>query len=449
MGALGTVEKMSSGSHTAGFAFTPPAMAHDRATAVPQVRSSRLVRWGTLVVLVAGPLGFGLTTTLASLVFVAVCWLLFLLWLVRGIRNAQLSLTTRPVMLPALLLLGFTAVHWVAGISVNPVASQLEWLRWVGYIALAVVAGESFVTLGRLKLLAATLAAAGLLVALLGLAQYLTGSQKIYWLIEPSQGGWIFGPYVNRNHFAGLMELWIPLALGLALMPENTFVRRWAWSLAALVMFVAVVFSGSRGGLLAAGVGAICFLLACVALRGGRRVLAGLVVALVLAGGAVWGFGRGQILDRYTTLHPKLLEQDSASAHRLEAWKGSLDIFQHNWVLGTGLGTFLSHFPRVRSFWTDQEWKYVHNDFLQFLSETGLVGVLLACWLIVAGAREAFRNLARTNGTATGALLVGLFCGCAGFLVHGWLDFNFHVPANAASFAVLGAVLTRRGWDED
>jgi CHASE2 domain-containing sensor protein len=73
----------------------------------------------------------------------------------------------------------------------------------------------------------------------------------------------------------------------------------------------------------------------------------------------------------------------------------------------------------------------------------------LAGWALVAGAREAWRNLQRTRGTATGALLAGVACACLGFLVHGWVDFNFHIPANAANFSVLAVVLTRRGWDED
>jgi O-antigen ligase len=423
--------------------------AQESSVALPCSATGRCVRAGVLVALVAAPLGFGATNPVVSLVLVGMAWLLFVAWLGDGIRSEGIGVTTWPVALPALLLVAFTSLHWVTGLSANPLATRLEWLRWLGYFALAVVAGESFVTLERLKGLVRTLAVAGLLIALLGITQYLTGSAKIYWLVEPTQGGWIFGPYVNRNHFAGLMELWIPMALALALVPDCTFGRRWLWSLVALTMTAAVAFSGSRGGILAVGFGILLFALAAAAWRG-RRAFVGLLVAVLLTAGVVWSLDRGEVFERYKqSLQPRLLKQDEASLNRMEAWLGSFEIFEAHWLTGTGLDTFVVHFPAVRRFWTDKVWTHAHNDFLQFAAETGVVGLFLGTWMLVAGAREAFRNLERTRGTATGALLVGMACGCAAFLFHGWLDFNFHVPANAASFTVLAAVLTRRGWDEN
>ena len=102
----------------------------------------------------------------------------------------------------------------------------------------------------------------------------------------------------------------------------------------------------------------------------------------------------------------------------------------------------------MRPFATDKIWSHAHNDWLQFLAETGVVGAALGLWILIAGGLQAWRNLKQTNGTATGAILIGMSTVCIGLMVHGWLDFNFHVPANAANFAVLAAVLTRRGWDE-
>jgi O-antigen ligase len=406
------------------------------------------VRAGCCIALIAAPLAFGATTTSARIALAAAAWAIFLMWLAARLYEGRLEYSTAPVLMPAALLLALTSVHWAAGLSANPPATQLEWLRWTCTLALAVAAGETFVTLRRLRQLASVLAVAGLALAVFGIAQYLTGNGKIYWLVEPAQGGWIFGPYVNRNHFAGLMELWLPLALGLALLPENTFLRRWLWCLVALVMATAVALSGSRGGMVAIGVQVLVLTLAAAALRG-RRALLGLSVAILLLVAALAMLGRGEILERYQPGVQWAQANHESTVYRMEAWAGAMEIFRQHWLLGAGLETFGNHFPGVRSFSTDKSWTYAHNDFLQFAAETGVAGMALAGWALVAGAREAWRNLQRTRGTATGALLAGVACACLGFLVHGWVDFNFHIPANAANFSVLAVVLTRRGWDED
>lgn len=406
-------------------------------------------RFLAVSILVAAPLGFGATSVRAGIVLTVFAWIAFLAWVAESLRHGRIQWQSHTVMLPALALLAFSALHWALGISANPVASQLEWLRWVGILALAFTAAEAFATTRQLRGFCVALALAGLTVALFGIAQYLTSNGKIYWLVEPTQGGWIFGPYVNRNHFAGLMELWLPLALGLALMPENPFLRRWLWCLVAVVMAVAVALSGSRGGLLAVGVEVLLVAFAAAALRGRRAVVA-LGVAVVLVAATVAVLGRGEITERYKqTLHLPRVQQEEAASYRIEAWKGALAIFRQHPIVGAGLDTFATHFPGVRTFATDKIWSHAHNDFLQFAAELGLVGMALAGWILFVGASNAWENIRRTLGTATGALLIGMACACAGFLVHGWLDFNFHVPANAANFAVLGAVLARPGWDED
>ena len=421
--------------------------AHSHATT--RSAAKIFLRVGVISLLVAAPLAFGASTTMASVALTAVAWVLLLSWIFEGVRREELNLSLPMAAIPAVLLLLFTAVHWAAGISVAPHATQLEWLRWVGYAALALVAMECFDTPRRLKRLAESLAFAGFLIAVLAIAQYLTSNGKIYWLIEPTHGGWIFGPYVNRNHYAGLMELWTPLAIGLALRPENTMGKRWFWCVLALVMGSSVLLSGSRGGTIALMAEIVVLTLAASALHGGRKALAGVAIALVLIGGTVWALDQNNMLDRFKeSLRPNTTLQEEAAAHRIGAWKGSWTLFEQHWAIGSGLETFQNLFPAVRPFASDKIWTHAHNDWLQFLAETGVVGAALALWILGAGGWQAWRNLQQTSGTATGAILIGMTTGCLGLMMHGWLDFNFHVPANAANFAVLAAVLMRRGWDE-
>lgn len=434
-------------------AYNPIRSAEFETSALPLVSARAAVRgwvqWPLYLLLVAAPLGFGATSVRASLIFTAAAWLVFCVWIADSVRGGSLQFAGWPVLLPALALLAYTAMHWALGISADPAATQLEWLRWVGVLCVALTAAACIGDSAQLRQACSVLALAGAAIAIFGIAQYITSNGKIYWVVTPAQGGWMFGPYVNRNHFAGLMELWIPLALGLALMPHNTFMRRWLWSLAALLMGAAVALSGSRGGLLAIGVEVLVIAFAVAAFRG-RRPLIALAVSVALIAGAVAALGRGEIFERYQqSLQLPKLQQEESAARRLDAWRGALAIFRQHPVTGTGLDTFVTHFPAVRTFATDKVWTHAHNDFLQFLAETGLIGVALAGWVLIAAGRHGWSNVQRTAGTATGALLVAMAAACIGFMVHGWLDFNFHVPANAANFAAIGAILARPGWDED
>ena len=420
-----------------------------REEAAESVRGARLVLGGVCAVMIAAPLAFGATSKEASLILVAASWCLFLGWLLYGLMRGRLLVFGHPAILPALLLLVFTAVHWAAGISLAPVSSELEWLRWLGYIALAIAAAGSLDSPQSLRVFCAVLAVAGFLIAAMGIAQYLTAEGRLYWVWKLENGGRMFGPYVNRNHFAGLMELWCPLALGMTLLPEYRLAQRWFWAVLALVMGAAVMLSGSRGGAISLVVAVVVFTLLVAAQRAGRRAVLWLLVAMLFTVSGVLALERGELLQRYeAVLRPHQYQQEDAAAYRFAAWKDTFTLIRQTPVIGSGLDTFATRFPAVRSFATDLVWTQAHNDFLQFLAETGLIGGLLALWMFGAGARETMRNLARTSGTATGALLAAVAAGCIGFLAHGWLDFNFHIPANASSFVVLAAIASMRGWDE-
>jgi len=347
------------------------------------------------------------------------------------------------------LLVAFTAVHWGAGLSPAHTASEIEWLRWVGYIALGIAAAGSVDTPLRLRRCCAVLAVGGFLIAAMGIAQYLTADGRLYWTWKLESGGRMFGPYVNRNHFAGLMELLCPLALGLALVPGLKLAQRWFWSALAVVMGGAVMLSGSRGGAISLGLAVIVFSLLIAEQHAGKRAVIWLLAAMFLTAGLVLALDRGELLQRYqSVLRPSQYQQEDAAAYRIAAWKDTFRLIRETPLLGSGLDTFATRFPAARSFATDLVWTHAHNDFLQFLAETGLVGGLLAAWMLFAGGREVAHNLARTSGTATGALLAAIAAGCIGFMAHGWLDFNFHIPANASCFAVLAALAGARGWDE-
>jgi len=113
-------------------------------------------------------------------------------------------------------------------------------------------------------------------------------------------------------------------------------------------------------------------------------------------------------------------------------------------LLGWGLDVFPTAYPRFRSFYTDFFVNEAHNDYLQVLVETGLVGFGLVLWFLVVWWRHAWHNLRHgADSTARRATLAALI-GCCGLLTHSFLDFNLHIPANAALFYVLCGIAAQK-----
>lgn len=110
--------------------------------------------------------------------------------------------------------------------------------------------------------------------------------------------------------------------------------------------------------------------------------------------------------------------------------------------LGSGLGTFATAFPRYRVFYDGFFVNYAHDDYLELLLETGLAGFGVAVWFLVVLYRQAFRNIRSARLSQPTVISAAALVGCTGMLLHNFVDFNLHIPANAALFYVLCAIAT-------
>ena len=281
-------------------------------------------------------------------------------------------------------------------------------------------------------------------LALFAILQFFSSKGLIFWTVA-APGAGIFGPYVNRNHYAGLMEMLIPLAAGYVLSRPRDHPLRSLLGFALLVPIASLLLSGSRGGFIS--------LLAEVLILGaiflwrapvpGRRRLAA-VGGLGMTAAALLFFWMdpGEISRRLETVASITSSPDVTMGGRLVAARDSLRVFRDHPFLGTGLGSFELAFPPYESVPTDQVWQHAHNDYAEALAETGLAGGLLVVVALVMFFGLAFRNLAQRLRDDAGWIQLGAAVGCCGLLVHSFVDFNFHVPANAAWFAVCVAIAT-------
>jgi O-antigen ligase len=263
---------------------------------------------------------------------------------------------------------------------------------------------------------------------------------KLYWIFPLQQGGFIYGPYVNHNHYAGLMEMLTPFPLVLAATSMTSGNRKIAIAAVAALMAASVFLSGSRGGMVAIvlqvlGLGVLLLRKRDASWQ--QPIMLGGFLALVIIF-LVW-MGGNEVTRRLVSIHSEAREEITGGV-RLAIDRDGLRMFLKRPVFGWGLGTFPVVYPQFRSFYTTFFVNEAHNDYLQLLVETGLAGLGIAIWFLVLVFRQGASKLKNWTQTASGTLTVASLLGCVGILVHSWLDFNLQIPANAALFYVLCAI---------
>jgi O-antigen ligase len=272
----------------------------------------------------------------------------------------------------------------------------------------------------------------GFLVSLFGILQYLTFNQKLFWFREMHYGGMPFGPYVNRNHFAGFVELTIPFSLVPLALGKVRRERMPLMALFATVPIVALLLTTSRGGILSF-IAQLVFLFSLLLIRkvNTRYVIVGGMVILLAVSAVTW-IGAQNVLQRFSGIQRFELSTGKRIAMRKDTWR----LFLDHPVIGTGLGSFEKAYPRYDSEYDGKVVNHAHNDYLEGLAETGLIGGACCLWFLVVVFRNAFKNLTNNEQSLTSLLSLSGMLGFVGIVIHSLVDFNLHIPANALLFFV-------------
>ncbi|HLJ40381.1 MAG TPA: O-antigen ligase family protein [Candidatus Acidoferrales bacterium] len=362
--------------------------------------------------------------------------LLFVLWGFVTVRQWQIDVRPNWLYLPVLGLIVFCVAQKFFGLSAYPYATKIELLKWIAYFALAFVAVEAFRTPEQSSRFAVFLLSFGFLVALFAIAQHYTFNGKLYWFVPLPQSSQPFGPFVDRDHFAGFIELTAPF--GLAMLLHGT----WRGEKAAFVaLFTAVpiaalVLCGSRGGIV--GFAFASLLLIFVSRRGntGIRKLSAFASLIILCGALVFWLGASATIQRFGALTVSDISRDQ----RISMDRDALRIFWDHYTIGTGLGTLETVFPQYETNYTGRDVDHVHNDYLELLAETGVMGGFLGLAFIVLLFRQGLANLNSRECQSDRAFYAGALAACSALLVHSLVDFNLHVPANALLFLLLATL---------
>ena len=396
----------------------------------------KIIRIGVYVLVTFAVLAFGAVEAWSESVLQIGAALLFLWWGFLMATGRGEEIRWSPVIFPLLGLELIALLQFMIPLSVYPYLTKLELLRMSSYFILLFVSGQAFRTPRQWRDFAWFIVLLGFTVSVFAVLQDLTFNGKLYWFREMRYGGMPYGPYVNRNHFAGLMELLIPVGLAMLAVPG---VRRQQMPLMAVfaAMPVAALFlSASRGGIIAFGCEVIVLVILLWIRRGEKKHVFTFLVALVLAGGLVGWLGVGQVIQRFAQIHnPEVTE-----GRRVSMARGAYHIFKdHPWT-GTGVGTIISVYPAYETAYDATIVDHVHDDHFELLAETGVLGIL--CWLtfIALLVIYGFRSVSTHQDPVVRSVQLGTLVGCAGLLVHGFVDFNLHIPANALLFYLMAGM---------
>jgi O-antigen ligase len=276
-------------------------------------------------------------------------------------------------------------------------------------------------------------------VSLLGIVQHFASDAKIYGFRTLTAGGDPFGPFVNRNHFAGFVELTLPAGLALLIFRG---LRRDMIPLTGLLTIVpvgAMILSGSRGGIVSFG-----FEIAVLALLArlrkapeGPRLVALAIVGFAALALVVW-LGAGQAIERFSSLH----RGDVSLGRRGTMIRGATHIFFDHPIKGAGLGSLVAVFPRYEIAYDGYVVDHVHNDYVELLAEMGILGGLggLAfLWILFRDSRKCFTA---EQGHFSRAVHAGAITALCGLLLHSMVDFNLHIPSNAILFLLQAHLAT-------
>jgi tetratricopeptide (TPR) repeat protein len=323
-----------------------------------------------------------------------------------------------------------------APLSVSPETTVAHWLRMIGYLLVFLVVREVAARSRQRWVAAVPLMAVAALEAALGLAQKAGGEA-------------VSGTYWNRNHFAGLLEMVLPVTIACAI----TLLKGSGWLRGAIgagralaggmvlllgsTMLVAVVSTGSKMGFLA------CF--------------GGLFAMLAVGwGGSITGRKRWWIAGVagalfvlvFTALPPAELVKalghavgDETGEGRVPIWSDSRHLMAAYPVTGSGLGTFDTAFLKYQTAVLDSDFDFAHNDYLQLATETGGLGFLILAGFAATMAVKSWRSgTGRFDGN-TRYLAWGTTGAMAAIGLHSFTDFNLYIPANGLALAwILGIV---------
>jgi O-antigen ligase len=423
----------------------------------------KVIFYALLALLALTPLPYGAVETWSIALWEIFVFAVTLLWAAQAAFEGRLKIAANPLAAPLIALLV------VAIVQILPIPSGggRQTISYDSYVtslaAIKIFASICFFLLfatfvndnDRRYLAANVIIGMCVLIALIGIGQSYIG--KVLW-----QRG-MYGPFVNRNHFAGFLEMGVGLAGGVIVGRVVKQVMLAIYASFALALCAGIALSASRGGLIA--LAAEIAFLALVAIpnfissrkskhaseRGrsaGRagvllRSAAALLLGFAALGGAVLLVGSEGLIQNLSQTQGEIQGELPASERfsRRDIWNATSQMIKDHPVIGVGLGAFQFAYTRYDQSSGAQRVEQSHNDYLQIVADAGLVGGVITLAFVFLLFARGF-SAAQTHNREKRAITLGALAGCFAIAVHSFVEFNLQITSNAQLFLALAALGT-------
>ncbi len=290
----------------------------------------------------------------------------------------------------------------------------------------------------------------GSIVAVLGhLSKWvIPQGDTLWWIIHVSHG--LPGPvggFVNPNHFAGFIAMLAPVALATGIADARQ--KRWGHTLADAagfsLMTLALLFSMSRGGLVAyaGGMGVLTMLFFARSKRWGRLALTA-AISIILGAAILLAFQHDQVRERLLSLRSPATTASLQA--RMGAWKDTAGMLTRYPIVGVGPNAFLATYPQHRTSSSRAARDFAENEYVQIMGETGIIGSALLVLFLVILVRQSRRALKEPQDEAVASCALACVGALTVAVTHALVDFPLHLPLYAITAATLvGCLWPERG----
>jgi O-antigen ligase len=434
---------------------------------------------GLLAAVALTALAHGAVEPWSVMLFELIVLALVVLWAIKVLRDKRFTLTIPQTAFPVAALLAVGLLQTITlkgsggkGTSLSlDVESTRRAVIVVAFLLVSMLIAANFLaSRRRLAAMAGALTIFGLALAIFALVQHFTWNGKLYWLRPNTVSISPFGPFVNHNHFAGYMELLVPVPIAMIITRAVRGETRLLYGFAAAAIGVALIASLSRGGMISLTATLMFLILMSGRLtnpvrnssrrdwsnaagRGGAaglrriqsaiapasRILIVLAIAGAITAGLIW-VGPDAVAKRISEGQTSSASQRSLSSNRVWVWRDTLSMIRANPVLGVGLGAYGTAFSIYTRSDGSIRVPQAHNDYLQVVADCGMIGGLIALWFLCLTFKAIWRGVRSPD-----PLMAGIALGCGGgifaILVHSLFDFNLQLPGTALLFLVLSAAV--------
>jgi O-antigen ligase len=441
---------------------------------LPSEKPSRLSRAMFFLlcsILVVSTVAYGAVDPWATALLAVITGFVVLFWLADSFFKREFKFSTNVLQLPllGLLLIGLIqllplrdanipgdllSISAVSSLSLEPYSTRLFIVQlciFIIFLAAMLVLLEDY---KRQRIAVFTIVIFSSIMAFFGIIQSLTSENPNAILgMRENPDAFPFGTFINRHHFAGFMNMTIGLTLGLLYGNSTKSDKRLLLIIALVLMGIALMFTGSRGGILSL-LGVVAFVIL-ANLTGSRTeentddeevstlkrnfllVGSGLLLLLVLVGSALF-FGGESAVTRGIGLG----NQADISNGRFHFWKTSWEIFINHPIIGAGLDAFATVFPQFDTWNGTNRLEHAHNEYLHILAEAGVLGFICLVAFIFFLYKKGLKIARNTEDKFKRGAAIGALAGCFGILIHSFFDFPLRTYSNSFFFLTLVAIAT-------